>query len=218
MIVKVCGMREAGNIRAVEAVGIDWMGFIFYPVSKRYVSDVPAYLPVRARRIGVFVHPEESDVLDKVAAFGLGGVQLHGRETPEYCQRLRRLLKERFPQRDILLIKAFGISSGDDLAATRLYGMCDYFLFDTSVAGYGGSGRSFDWKILREYVAGVPFLLSGGIGPESLAQLRQFSHPLWQGVDLNSCFEQMPALKEVGKLQRFVSAFLSGRIAASPMT
>lgn len=209
MIVKVCGMRDADNIRAVEAVGIDWMGFIFYPESKRYVSSVPAYLPEQARRIGVFVNPAEDEVLDKVAAFGLGGIQLHGNETPDFCLRLRQWLKECFPGKDILLIKAFGISSVDDLSATLSYDMCDYFLFDTSVAGYGGSGRSFDWKILKEYVAEVPFLLSGGIGPDSLTQLGEFHHPRWQGIDLNSCFEQMPALKEVGKLQQFVSAFLA---------
>lgn len=211
MIVKVCGMREADNIREVEAAGIDWMGFIFYPASKRYVSAVPAYLPEHARRIGVFVHSEEEEILARVGAFGLGGVQLHGGETPEFCLRLRRLLKERFPQKEIFLIKAFGLSSADDLQATSLYGMCDYFLFDTSTTGYGGSGRRFDWKILEAYAAGVPFLLSGGIGPDNLSQLREFRHPLWQGVDLNSCFEQGSALKDVGKLQRFLSAFLSAQ-------
>ncbi len=210
MIVKVCGMRDADNIRAVEAAGIDWMGFIFYPKSKRYVSAVPAYLPERARRIGVFVQPDVSEVLDKVETFGLGGVQLHGHETPAFCRRLRRLLEERYPRKEILLIKAFGIASAEDLSATGLYGMCHYFLFDTSAAGYGGSGRTFDWKVLDAYAAEVPFLLSGGIGPDHLSQLRAFRHPLWQGVDLNSRFEEAPALKEVGKLRRFLSDFLPG--------
>ena len=200
MIVKVCGMREAENIRAVEALGVDWMGFIFWEHSSRCVSQRPAYLPTRAKRVGVFVDAPLDVVCQHVEAFGLDVVQLHGSESPAYLHDLRSLCDAR-----LLIVKAFSIATRDDLLQTSLYeGLADYFLFDTKAQLVGGNGRKFDWSVLAHYDGSTPFLLSGGIGPDDASRLSAFSHPRLAGIDLNSRFEAAPALKNVELLKQFL--------------
>ena len=200
MIVKVCGMREAENIRAVEALGVDWMGFIFWEHSSRNVCQRPAYLPTRAKRVGVFVDASLYVVCQHVEAFGLDVVQLHGSESPAYLHDLRSLCDAR-----LLIVKAFSIATRDDLLQTSLYeGLADYFLFDTKAQLVGGNGRKFDWSVLAHYDGSTPFLLSGGIGPDDASRLSAFSHPRLAGIDLNSRFEISPALKNVELLKQFL--------------
>ena len=110
MIVKVCGMRDVENIRQIESLGIDWMGFIFYEKSKRHVATKPQYLPSKAKRIGVFVDYSIDEVVKKADEFQFDGIQLHGSETPDYCRELRKALKASL-KRDLLINKAFGIST-----------------------------------------------------------------------------------------------------------
>ena len=200
MIVKVCGMRKAENIRAVEALGVDWMGFIFWEHSSRNVCQRPAYLPTRAKRVGVFVDAPLDVVCQRVEAFGLDVVQLHGSESPAFLHDLRSLCDAR-----LLIVKAFSIATRDDLLQTSLYeGLADYFLFDTKAQLVGGNGRKFDWNVLAHYDGSTPFLLSGGIGPDDAARLSAFSHPRLAGIDLNSRFEAAPALKNVELLKQFL--------------
>lgn len=200
MIVKVCGMREAENIRAVEALGVDWMGFIFWEHSSRNVCQRPAYLPTRTKRVGVFVDAPLDVVCQHVEAFGLDVVQLHGSESPAYLHDLRTALAGA-----VLIVKAFSIATRDDLLQTSLYeGLADYFLFDTKAQLVGGNGRKFDWAVLAHYDGSTPFLLSGGIGPDDAARLSAFSHPRLAGIDLNSRFEISPALKNVELLKQFL--------------
>lgn len=200
MIVKVCGMREAENIRAVEALGVNWMGFIFWEHSSRNVCQRPAYLPTRAKRVGVFVDAWLDVVCQHVEAFGLDVVQLHGSESPAFLHDLRKALAG-----DVLIVKAFSIATRDDLLQTSLYeGIADYFLFDTKAQLVGGNGRKFDWSVLAYYDGSIPFLLSGGIGPDDAARLSAFSHPRLAGIDLNSRFEAAPALKNVELLKQFL--------------
>ena len=200
MIVKVCGMREAENIRAVEALGVDWMGFIFWEHSSRCVSQRPAYLPTRAKRVGVFVDESLDVVCQHVEAFGLDVVQLHGSESPAFLNDLRSLCDAR-----LLIVKAFSIATRDDLLQTSLYeGLADYFLFDTKAQLVGGNGRKFDWSVLAHYDGSTPFLLSGGIGPDDASRLSAFSHPRLAGIDLNSRFEISPAQKNVELLKQFL--------------
>ncbi len=200
MIVKVCGMREAENIRAVEALGVDWMGFIFWEHSSRCVCQRPAYLPTRAKRVGVFVDAPLDVVRRHVEAFGLDVVQLHGSESPAFLYDLRNALAG-----DVLIVKAFSIATRDDLLPTSLYeGLADYFLFDTKAQLVGGNGRKFDWTVLAHYDGSTPFLLSGGIGPDDASRLSAFSHPRLAGIDLNSRFEISPALKNVELLKQFL--------------
>ncbi len=200
MIVKVCGMRKAENIRAVEALGVDWMGFIFWEHSSRNVCQRPAYLPTRAKRVGVFVDAPLDVVCQRVEAFGLDVVQLHGSESPAFLHDLRSLCDAR-----LLIVKAFSIATRDDLLQTSFYeGLADYFLFDTKAQLVGGNGRKFDWNVLAHYDGSTPFLLSGGIGPDDAARLSAFSHPRLAGIDLNSRFEAAPALKNVELLKQFL--------------
>ena len=200
MIVKVCGMRDSRNIRETEPAGADWIGFIFYPYSSRFVSAVPEYLPEKADRVGVFVNEPAEKILDTVRNYGLNAVQLHGGESPGICRELR--------EKGLRVIKAFSVECKDDLKlAAEFCDSCDYFLFDTRCRGYGGSGKKFDWTLLSLYEGSVPFLLSGGLGPDSLASLREFRHPAWAGVDLNSGFEKAPAVKDAESIGKFIKEF-----------
>lgn len=196
MIIKVCGLRDADNIRAVEETGVDWTGFIFYPHSPRFVSEVPTYLPQRAKRVGVFVHPQFRDVIDKVKAFGLQAVQFHGTASPDMCQTFR--------ERGLTVIRALP-ASNDSVAETAEYThKIDYFLFDTPTLKFGGSGKQYDWDILQRYLGPTPFLLSGGLSPQSVEALRHFHHPFLAGYDLNSGFETAPGLKDATLIKLFI--------------
>lgn len=198
MIIKVCGMREPENIRAIEQAGADWMGFIFFPQSARYVSHRPEYLPEQCHRIGVFVNESSENILLKAQEFGLHHIQLHGRETPEQCRKLKAA--------GLGVIKVFSIAQKSDLQSAGCYeGICDYFLFDTACSGYGGSGKTFNWNILQAYQGKTPFLLSGGLRPGSLSLLLQFKHEQWAGIDLNSGFETAPALKDAAAVHTFIN-------------
>ena len=200
MTVKVCGMREPDNIRAIEQLGADWLGFIFWPRSSRYVSERPSYLPQQAKRVGVFVDADMEDVLQHIADYSLHIVQLHGKESPDYIQALRTAAP------DTLVIKALNVATPADLEQTKAYeGLVDYFLFDTKGPSVGGNGTQFDWTVLDAYHGMTPFLLSGGIGPDDASRVSAFRHPRLAGIDLNSRFEQIPALKDVNLLRRFLS-------------
>ena len=207
-MIKVCGMREVENIREVEALGIDLMGFIFWPKSSRYVNERPAYLPTQCKRVGVFVN-EDAETIKKIAEdYALDYIQLHGSESPEQISHLSPLTSH------LSIIKAFNIATTEDLEATKPYeGIVDYFLFDTKGKSVGGNGEKFDWSVLSDYVGETPFLLSGGIGPDDTERVKFFltSHlsPLTSkkciGIDLNSRFETAPAIKDVAVLSRFLS-------------
>lgn len=196
MIIKVCGMREPENIRAVEQLGIQWMGFIFWPQSSRYVKECPTYLPTRCKRIGVFVDATIADIRASVEEYGLDLIQLHGHESPAFI----RSIGHKVP-----IIKAFSIATTTDLTLTASYeGVVDYFLFDTKAKLVGGNGTKFDWSVLQAYHGTTPFLLSGGIGPDDIEHIRQFHHPQLAGIDLNSRFETSPTLKDITKLKHFI--------------
>ena len=196
MKVKVCGMRDADNIREVEALGIDMMGFIFWPKSSRYVSERPNYMPTKCKRVGVFVDEDIEQVKRTADEYQLDMIQLHGHERPDYIRQLSGRK----------VIKAFNIATSADLEATKPYeGIVDYFLFDTKGKSVGGNGAKFDWTVLADYVGETPFLLSGGIGPDDAARIRSFHHSQLAGIDLNSRFEITPGLKDINKLKEFIN-------------
>ena len=204
MIIKVCGMREPKNIRAVEATGTDWMGFIFFPKSPRFVENVPDYLPQQSKRVGVFVNASIDEIVEKIKPFQLQLIQLHGRETPAFCRELR----QRIPA-DMKIIKMIPIATRNDIQMADSYtNDVDYFLFESKIStnggSYGGSGQQFDWSILQRYQGSVPFLLTGGIGKEDAEQIAHFHHPQFIGIALNSRFETAPALKDTKKIRAFV--------------
>ena len=188
-------MREAENIREVEALGIDLMGFIFWEKSSRYISKRPAYLPTKCKRVGVFVDEDIESVKRIADDYALDYIQLHGHESSDYCAQLQGLH----------LIKAISVSSRNDIATYKTYeGLVEYFLFDTKCPSVGGSGQQFDWRVLSVYDGSTPFLHSGGIGPDDAERIKSFHHPQCIGIDLNSRFELAPGLKDVIKLQAFI--------------
>jgi len=198
-MIKVCGMREAENIREVERLGIDMMGFIFWPKSSRYVSERPDYLPTNCKRVGVFVDEEIEQVKHIADEYQLDMIQLHGSELPDYICGLRADVSSP------AIIKAFNIATKEDFEITKPYeGIVDYFLFDTKGPSVGGNGVKFDWTVLADYVGETPFLLSGGIGPDDAARIRSFHHSQLAGIDLNSRFEITPGLKDINKLKEFI--------------
>lgn len=203
-LIKVCGMRDPENIREAEKLAIDLMGFIFWHKSSRNVSEMPSYLPTRQKRVGVFVDADIKEVTEKAKEYALDLIQLHGKETPDYIQRLRSLCPQR-GDRATAIIKALNIADTEDLAQTAQYeGIVDYFLFDTKSKLVGGNGTQFDWSVLQAYQGDTPFILSGGIGPDDAEKVKNFQHPMCAGIDLNSRFETAPALKDIQLLNHFI--------------
>jgi len=204
MIIKVCGMRDSDNIRQIDELGcVDWMGFIFFPPSSRNVERVPDDLPKHCKRVGVFVNATPEEILHRQEEFGFDLIQLHGDETPAYCQALRTRLKK-----GTELIKMIQIESPQELEKTQEYeGVVDYFLFETKCKGYGGSGKQFDWDILQHYQGQTPFLITGGIGADDAEKVRAFlksQTSKFVGIDLNSRFETAPALKDATRIKDFI--------------
>ena len=200
MIIKVCGMRDSLNIRDVENLHPDMMGFMFWPGSKRYVSRKPGYLP-DVYRVGVFVNPEPEYVKEKALEYGLDRIQLHGTETPKFCSTIRLIT-------GLPVMKAISVESAQDFGQCSNYEQedaVDMFLFDTKCSGWGGSGQEFDWSLLESYKGSKPFLLAGGIGPGMEQKIIGIRHKQFRGIDLNSRFETEPALKEINKLSLFIN-------------
>ena len=201
MKIKVCGMKTPDNIRQVAKLPIQYMGFIFYEKSPRYVGmsfPIDLTFPESLHRVGVFVNAPEDEIMLRVKQFGLSAVQLHGSEPPELALSLK--------QKQLEVFKVFSIAEKADLQKTAMYeDCCDHFLFDTKTPQYGGSGKSFDWDVLSGYKGKLPFFLSGGIGPDDVERLRQFRHPFWAGIDLNSKFEQSPGCKDTAMISAFIN-------------
>lgn len=197
-------MRDPENIREAEKLAIDLMGFIFWHKSSRNVSEMPSYLPTRQKRVGVFVDASIEEVAEKTKEYALDLIQLHGKETPDYIQRLRPLCSL-CGDHATAIIKALNIADTEDLAQTAQYeGIVDYFLFDTKSKLVGGNGTQFDWSVLQAYQGDTPFILSGGIGPDDAEKVKNFQHPMCVGIDLNSRFETAPALKDIQLLNHFI--------------
>ena len=220
MVIKVCGMRDAQNIREVSQLGVDMIGMVFYPKSPRYVEMqsshagiIPDYVKEDINiksakspaRVGVFVDDMVQNIVTRVVNYHLDYVQLHGNEPREMCENLRLTLDPDI-RPGIKIIKAISVSDASDIQKYKEYvGAVDLFLFDTKCKTVGGSGQQFDWQVLDQYDGEVPFLLSGGIGPEDASRLHAFHHPKCIGIDLNSRFEIEPGVKDVEKLKGFLN-------------
>jgi phosphoribosylanthranilate isomerase len=202
---KVCGMREPGNISEIAALKPDYMGFIFYFKSSRFVEMMVYYVAQRLKiqgiePVAVFVNPSTAYVMHIVDKYSFTHIQLHGRETPQMCAELKNM--------GLHILKAFSITDAKDIEATKEYeGTCDYFLFDTKTKLHGGSGKQFNWDLLEHYTSETPFFLSGGIGPNDVDKIKTFRHHKFMGIDVNSQFETRPAHKDAALLQTFIQAF-----------
>jgi phosphoribosylanthranilate isomerase len=196
---KICGMKEPANISAAAALKPDYLGFIFYPGSKRFVDGLDAVeirnVPAGIKTTGVFVNEELAAVKQAITTYQLKAVQLHGEESPEYCKSLLG---------EAEVIKAFGIDPAFDFKQLDAYAaVVDYFLFDTKTPQHGGSGQTFSWALLQNYTLTKPYFLSGGIGPESVNELLQIDDDRLYAIDVNSRFETAPGLKDIEELKKF---------------
>ncbi len=201
MKIKVCGMRERNNIEEVVALQPNFIGFIFYEKSPRFVADLlnEEYIrsiPQNIKKVGVFVNASPGHIVDTVKKYDLQYAQLHGNELPDMCRSLR--------QKGINIIKAFSIDENFNFNMLNNYkSFCDMFLFDTKGASPGGNGVPFNWNILSKYDNEKPLFLSGGIGPDNIESVIELSKKIRiYGIDVNSLFETEPGMKDITKLEK----------------
>jgi phosphoribosylanthranilate isomerase len=205
---KVCGITDITQAHALEALGVQYIGFIFYPASKRYalgklsLSDVANFRPVGAKKVGVFVNMELNELLQVVQSTGLDMVQLHGDETPEYCAAVRA---------QVQTVKVFRVGAAvPDFAPFE--NVVDYFLFDTDSALYGGTGQHFNWELIKGSPIPKPYFLSGGIGPNDIQGVQVMEKTkagkTLLALDINSQFELEPGIKNLEKIKTFIHAFI----------
>ena len=203
MKLKICGMKYPDNILEVGALLPDYMGFIFWEKSARYFDGQMPDLPKLIKKVGVFVDESFENIIEKVKKYDLQAVQLHGKESVEFCLNLKSQLAA-----DIEIIKVFSVADDFDFSVLAPFeNLCDYFLFDTKGKLPGGNGTTFDWKVLENYPSSKPFFLSGGIGIEELDAVKEIiktNLPVY-AIDVNSKFEIEPGLKNLDALKRIVS-------------
>lgn len=193
-------MGNTERMLQLATMPVDMLGFIFYPLSPRYVvgkiePSAIAKLPENIKKVGVFVNENEGTILSHAKTYHLDTLQLHGNESPELCHSLKN--------KGFHIIKAFNLNKQNNFDAYAPY--CDYFLFDTPSEKHGGTGAKFDWSQLDNYKGKTPFLLSGGIGPDDAEELNKIEHPQMAGIDINSKFEAEPGIKNTDLVKRFLN-------------
>lgn len=197
-------MKYPENISEISDLKPDYMGFIFYSKSKRNVTgslDAKILASLKdVQKVGVFVN-ETFDFIKKQAdAYGFDYIQLHGEESPELCSSLKKS--------GLGIIKVFSVGEDFEFKQTKAYKACsDFFLFDTKGENYGGTGKKFDWSILKKYDNEIPFFLSGGIDPEQAEEIKKLEGMNLHALDINSKFELEPGLKDVNKVKGFIEKF-----------
>lgn len=207
--IKICGMTDLENIAAVARLTPDYLGFICWNGSPRFVGEgfsLPRETNPRGR-VGVFVNQDVSEICTWQARLNFSVVQLHGDESPEFCAALRNALP------DIRIWKSFAISDSvpDDQISGYL-ARVDALLFDTKGVMRGGSGKSFPWQLIERYAPGKPLILSGGLGIENIRSARELctKNPSIVALDFNSRLELAPGLKDIGKVAQIISAISEG--------
>lgn len=203
MRIKVCGMTEIDQVKQLDAMGVDFAGFIFYPKSPRYVlrhlsGEQVKKARLRLGKVGVFVNASYDEVMKQVDSFGLDMVQLHGDETPRFCEQLANYIS---------VIKVFRLGENDPVEwlVKSYQDVADMFLFDTEGVGYGGTGKKFNWDTLKSVNLDKLFFLSGGIEPGDVERLKAFERePVARklfAIDVNSKFETSPGVKDLKKIR-----------------
>ena len=201
--IKVCGMRDEANIAAVARLRPDFMGFIFYEGSSRYVGEgfdaaLLRQLPPGVAPVALFVNAGYDTVISTCHRYGFRWVQLHGSEEALLCRKLS--------EEGIGVIKAFAVSGSSVFENIKPYmPWCSYLLFDTPAVRFGGSGESFDWSVLAGYKGDLPFLLAGGIGPANIDDALAGKVTGMAGVDINSRVERAPGLKDVAETELVIN-------------
>jgi phosphoribosylanthranilate isomerase len=202
MKLKICGMKYPENILEVSELLPDYMGFIFWEKSSRYFDGNMPDLPKSIQKVGVFVDATLEEISFKIKKYHLDLIQLHGKETAAFCKNLKK--------DGLSIIKVFSINDDFNFEVLKPYeAVCDYFLFDTKGKLPGGNGIAFNWEILEKYNSTKPFFLSGGIGIDEIAPVKQLlktNLPIY-AIDINSKFEVQPGLKNKKLLKEFQSNF-----------
>jgi len=205
MKIKVCGNTLPHQVNALDDLGITFAGFIFYPKSPRYMAmkisaDKMKQLKGKIIKVGVFVNPSYEELMKTVDEYRLDMVQLHGDESPKFCDKIADYIS---------VIKAFRLSDNDSIMhMTQSYTeVCDFFMFDTLGAGYGGTGKKFDWTVLQKTPPAKPYFLSGGIELGDERMLGDFletdaGEKLF-AIDINTKFEISPGVKDVNNIRQF---------------
>jgi phosphoribosylanthranilate isomerase len=197
--IKICGMREPNNIKAIDLLNPDYVGFIFYEPSPRNMDKNFGAIPeTNAKRVGVFVNESIEMIIRKARNFRLNIIQLHGEEDPDTCRELRDLGYE--------VWKAIKIDDNTDAEEVEPYvGVVDNYIFDTKGKQVGGNGTKFNWEKLNELSEFGPFLLSGGIGAEDVEEINKLKYENLVGLDLNSRFEIEPGFKDDTLIKDFLN-------------
>lgn len=208
MRIKVCGMTDLQQMHQLGTLGVEFAGMIFYPRSPRFIlrhlnGEQVKRARLKVYKVGVFVNAAYDEILNHIENFGLDMVQLHGDETPRFCEKVSNYIQT---------IKAFRIGEDENIAwkIKDYRDSCDMYLFDTMAAVYGGTGKKFNWDLLRGQQFEKPFFLSGGIGPNDVAAFQSFrTDPICNNLfalDVNSKFEISPGVKNMELVRSFVEA------------
>lgn len=207
---KVCGMTKIDQLKQLEEFGVDFAGLIFYDRSPRCVTrfgltpDILKKEKLGINRVGVFVNESIDNVLRIVDDWKLHMVQLHGVESPRYCEQISN---------HITTIKAFRIGQDDNVSYKTFPYVenTDLFLFDTKAKAYGGTGEKFEWSLLKQQPLSKAYFLSGGIGPDDVGKIKEFcsSERKLFSLDVNSVFEVSPGIKDMSKVKLFNEAIKS---------
>lgn len=206
--VKICGLSSPETVQAAIDAGADFVGFVFYPRSPRAVTPAQAAqlaraVPASVKKVGLFVDADDAAIASVLDQVKLDYLQLHGDETPERVAQIRA----RF---GVPLLKAIAISEPANIDRARSYeAVCDMLLFDarpprTADALPGGNGLVFDWTLIAGHVWARPWMLSGGLDVQNLAEAVRISGAMM--VDVSSGVESAPGVKEPEKIRAFVAA------------
>jgi len=211
MKIKVCGTTLPEQVNALDEMGVTFAGFIFYPKSPRYMrqkitGEKMKQIKGKIAKVGVFVNETYDELMKTVDEYRLDMVQLHGDETPKYCEKIADYIS---------VIKAFRLSDNDSIEwMTKPYfDVCDFYMFDTLGAGYGGTGKKFDWNLLKSSPPRKPYFLSGGIEPDDEKHLKEFAKTAAGAklfaIDINSKFEIGAGVKDMNKIKAFTNGLNS---------
>ncbi|MDJ0735850.1 MAG: phosphoribosylanthranilate isomerase [Nostocaceae cyanobacterium] len=201
MRVKICGITQPNQGEAIASIGATALGFICVPSSPRYVTPaqiraVGEHLPDDTDKIGVFANSSIEEIIRIVTESGLTGVQLHGEESPAFCQQLRQSLSK------VEIIKALRIRTAEDLQRVTSYtDYVDTLLLDAyHPQQLGGTGKTLDWTMLKDFTPSRPWFLAGGLTPDNVLDALAEVNP--SGIDLSSGVEKVPGDKDLGKVAK----------------
>jgi len=209
MELKVCGITQLEQLLALQEIGVDYAGLIFYGGSPRFIGahNLEASIlnenEITIKRIGVFVNAKEDEILKAVDDWKLEMVQLHGEESPVFCEKISNHVKT---------IKAFRVKEEESLTykLAPYENAVEYYLFDAMGKQYGGTGNKFDWKVIAEANIQKPYFLSGGLGPDDVEDIQAFTqiNSNCFAIDVNSRFEVKPGVKNIEIVKTFAESLL----------